>query len=298
MWLLRRECGARTVVDNDDWEGRGGWLDVNPYPAAQKAVFAWQEGWCLRSARAVTCASETLVERTRQLRGSVAGEVLLFPNGPDNALRDTVATAEARRDSLRADFGWANKHMAIYAGTIPLNHDLDVIVDSLRMPSLREMPPLALCIIASGPGIASLQAAFERSGLAGRVEWHGFMPHDKLVERLTAADVALYPYRDTNINRAKCSGKVMDYMAAGKPMVVSNVGMNRVYLEHERSALLTPPGDVRAFGAAWLRLASDPVLAETLGRAAQTRIWDAFGWDGRIAALEALYARIQAAVTR
>ncbi len=291
MWLLRREFGARTVIDNDDWEGRGGWLDVNPYSPAQKALFAWQEVWCLQAARAATCASEALIERTRQFRGGAAGDVLLFPNGPDNALRGVVATAQANRENLRAAFGWTGRNVAIYAGTIPLNHDLDVIVKSLGMPSLREMAS-QICIVASGPGIASLQAEFEAGGLAGRVEWHGFMPHSKLVERLVAADVALYPYRDTNINRAKCSGKVMDYMAAGKPMAVSDVGMNRVYLEHERSALLTAPGDVRAFGAAWQRLASDPVLAQTLGHAAQARIWDVFGWDGRIAALEALYARI------
>ncbi len=292
MWLLRRGFGARIVVDNDDWEGRGGWLDVNPYPAAQKALLAWQEGWCLRAARAVTCASETLVERTRQFRGGAAGDVMLFPNGPDNALRGIVAAAEARRDSLRASFGWSHQHVAIYGGTIPLNHDMDVIVKSLGMASHREVPSLALCIVASGPGITSLRTEFENSGLADRVEWHGFMPHDALVERLVAADVALYPYRDTNINRAKCSGKVMDYMAAGKPMVVSDVGMNRVYLEHERSALLTPAGDARAFAAAWQRLAVDPALAHALGRAAQMRIWDVFGWDGRIAALEAVYAQV------
>ena len=292
MWLLRREFGARMLVDNDDWEGCGGWLDVNPYSPAQKTLFAWQEGWCLRAARAATCASETLIERTRQFRGGAAGDVLLFPNGPDNALRGTVAAAEAHRDSLRAAFGWTHRHVAIYAGTIPLNHDLDVIVKSLEMPSLNEMASLTICVIASGPGSASLRAAFEKGGLADRVEWHGFMPHEKLVERLVAADVALYPYRDTNINRAKCSGKVMDYMAAGKSMVVSDVGMNRVYLEHERSALLTPPGDVRAFAAAWHRLASDSALTQTLGHAAQTRIWDVFGWDGRIGALEAVYAQI------
>ncbi len=115
------------------------------------------------------------------------------------------------------------------------------------------------------------------------------MPHAQLVERLVAADVAVYPYRDTNINRAKCSGKVMDYMACGLPMVVNDVGMNRVYVEHERSGLLTPPGNADAFAAAMQRLVGAPELAARLGIAAQQRIWDMFGWDGRVGVLEKAY---------
>ena len=115
------------------------------------------------------------------------------------------------------------------------------------------------------------------------------MPHAQLVERLVAADVAVYPYRDTNINRAKCSGKVMDYMACGLPMVVSDVGMNRDYIEHERSGLLTLPGDAEAFYQAMRRLLDSPSFAASLGAAAQQRIWDVFGWDGRAAKLESVY---------
>jgi glycosyltransferase involved in cell wall biosynthesis len=121
------------------------------------------------------------------------------------------------------------------------------------------------------------------------VEWHGFMPHDRLVDYLVAADVAVYPYRDTPINRAKCSGKVMDYMACGLPMVVSDVGMNRVYLEDGVSGLLTPAGDAAAFGAAMRRLLDDRTFSTSIGKAAHERIWQQFGWDERVPALESVY---------
>ena len=118
------------------------------------------------------------------------------------------------------------------------------------------------------------------------------MPHAELINYLVAADIALYPYRDNNINRAKCSGKVIDYMACAKPMVVSDVGMNRIYLEDGVSGLLTPPGDMAAFGAALSQLLQSPELATRMGRAAQTRLWQTFGWEQRIATLERLYAGV------
>ena len=286
LWLMHRsERNARNaILDNDDWEGRGGWLDVNPYPPAHKLFMQWQERWALRAAARVTCASAVLVERTHHFRAG-RGEVYLFPNGPDQAMRAQVARAEAQRAALRAQFGW-DRPVVIYAGNVPLNHDLDVAVRAVR-----ELPEVLWVIIAAGDGLPSLRQMIAQAGIGDRVAWHDFMPHDQLVERLVAADVAIYPYRDTNINRAKCSGKVMDYMACGRPMVVSDVGMNRAYLEHERSGLLTPPGDAGAFRAALARLLREHAFADRLGRAAQQRIWAEFGWDRRIAALEKLYVR-------
>jgi len=287
LWMGRAAGQPpRVVVDNDDWEGRGGWLDVNPYPALQKRIMAWQEGWCLRQAAAVTCASHALVERTRQLAGAHAA--LLLPNGPDRSLRAVVARAEARRAEVRAQLGWGGQPVLIYAGTVPLNHDLDLAVRAVA--DLRAAGrDLRWVIVASGDGLPSLRQAVRGAGLGDAVAFHAFMPHDRLVELLVAADIAVYPYRDTPINRAKCSGKVVDYMACGKPMVVSDVGMNREYVAHGHSGLLTPPGDAEAFRQALATLLVDPERAARMGRAAQARVWESFDWDRRAGALEAVY---------
>jgi glycosyltransferase involved in cell wall biosynthesis len=320
MWLLwrnhdhARDLAARAItpcpilVDNDDWEGHGGWLDVNPYSPLQKIVMAWQERWCLRQACAVTCASELLVERTADFRrttehnarpsrpapsthSSLLNPLLLLPNGPDNGLREQVANAQSRRAELRKEFGWGDEPVLIYAGTVPLNHDMDLAVHAVR-DALAQHPKLRWVIVATGDGLPSLRAAIHQAGIAQCVQEHGFMPHARLVEYLVAADIALYPYRDSNINRAKCSGKVIDYMACAKPMVVSDVGMNRVYLEHGRSGMLTPPGDAASFSQALQSLLTNPAQAAEIGRSAQQRLWQSFNWDDRSAALEIAYTRL------
>jgi glycosyltransferase involved in cell wall biosynthesis len=306
MWLLKQssitnhQSQIPTLVDNDDWEGRGGWLDVNPYPALQKRVLAWQERWALQHADAITAASDVLVLRSQELIEPQQKPILLLPNGPDEALHNQVAQAESKRDSLRTQFGWANKQVVIYAGTVPNGHDMDMAVQAIRsnltegrtrrLESLRGLERrLHFVIIATGDGLPSLRAAIEQADIGEHVEWHGYMPHAQLIERLVAADVAIYPYRDTNINRAKCSGKVIDYMACAKPIVVSDVGMNRRYLQHEVSGLLTLPGDSAAFSAALGQLLAHPHEAQRMGHAAQQRLWQQFGWGARVRTLEHLY---------
>lgn len=289
QWQLSSAYANKIVVDNDDWEGPGGWVDVNPYSLPQRAFATWQERWSLRHARAVTCASDVLLQRTRDFRGvsaSSTDDILRFPNGPDNRLRALVDAALPRRDAVRQQLGW-REPIAIYAGTIPHGNDMDMAVRAVAAT-----PGLRWVIIASGGGIPQLKQAITAAGIADRVEWRAFMPYTQLIDHLVAADIALYPYRDTNINRAKCSGKIIDYMATGRPIVASDVGMNRAYLEHGRSALLTRAGDADAFTAALQTLLANPAQAAAFGAEAQRRIWDLFGWDARIGALTALYARL------
>lgn len=278
---------APVVVDNDDWEGPGGWLDVLDRPRLAKAFLAWQEGWTLSRARAVTCASEALVARTGELAPGVP--TALLPNGSSQSLRAEIAGLEPAREALRAGYGWRDKQVLIYLGTIPAVHDMDIALAAFKAAA-DSNPNLIWCVIATGEGLGLFRQAADRSGVGQRIEWHAFMPHLEAVRRLVAADIAVYPYRDTNINRAKCSGKVIDYMAAGKPMVVSDIGMNRVYLTDGEHALLTPPGDDAAFAAALQKLLADPAYANDLGGAAQRRLWESFAWDKRIAELEQLYA--------
>ncbi len=282
---------APVIVDNDDWEGPGGWLDAIVRPRLAKAFLAWQEGWTLSHARAVTCASETLVARTGELAPGVP--TALLPNGPGQSLRAEIAGLEPAREALRAGYGWRDKQVLIYLGTIPAVHDMDLALAAFKAAAASN-PDLIWCVVATGEGLGLFRQAADGSGVGQRIEWHAFMPHLDAMRRLVAADVALYPYRDTNINRAKCSGKIIDYMAAGKPMVVSDVGMNQVYLKDGEHALLTPPGDGAAFAAALQRLLADPAYANGLGAAAQRRLWASFAWDGRIAELEQLYARVAA----
>ena len=290
MWLLQvlRRSTIPIFVDNDDWEGAGGWVDVNNYGWLQKQVMMWQERWCLRNAAGVTCASQTLMQRTHELCQPKVPKLGLLPNGPDASVRAYVSDQERNRQALRNFFGWGNEPVIIYVGTVPNGHDMDVAVRAMERVS-QVHHRLRWCIIGTGEGMPSLRAMVKEANISGAVEFHSFMPHEDVLQRMVAADIAIYPYRDSNINRAKCAGKVVDYMTCGKPMVVSDIGMNRVYVEHHHSGLLTQPGNVDDFAQALLWLLDNERSARAIGEAAQNRIWNVFGWERRVADLLAFY---------
>jgi glycosyltransferase involved in cell wall biosynthesis len=285
--ILRSFSRLPLVLDTDDWEGRGGWADVNPYPAAWKRVFDWQERSSLRHAAAITVASRTLQTQAWGL-GVDPARVVYLPNGPDPSLRDQPDFSDAQRSELRARLGVGDAPFALYLGNIPHGSDLDLAIDAL-IPLAGQLPQARLVIAGSGDGLPELQRRAQAAGMSGRVVFPGRIPHDQAPLYIAAADAVVNPYRDTLINRAKCSIKVVEAMALGKAVITSRVGESLQYIEDGRSGLLTEPGDVRDLARGLMHVLSDRKWAADLGRNARMRIWQRYDWDIQATEVERAY---------
>ncbi|MCC7369820.1 MAG: glycosyltransferase family 4 protein [Chloroflexi bacterium] len=135
------------------------------------------------------------------------------------------------------------------------------------------------------PDIALLAARADELGVRERVNLRGHVPYDRVPEVLSEATVALLPLPDEPVARLFTSPlKLFDYMAAGVPIVASDLPSLREVLRHGENALLATPGDPEAFAAAVKLLIAEPDLAARLGRQAQADVLG-YSWDARAEAL-------------
>jgi glycosyltransferase involved in cell wall biosynthesis len=74
--------------------------------------------------------------------------------------------------------------------------------------------------------------------LGDRVEFIDQLPWNKVMERLSGVDVGIMPLVDDVWNQGKCALKAIEYMALGKPAIVSPVGMNKDLMEGGLEGLL------------------------------------------------------------
>jgi glycosyltransferase involved in cell wall biosynthesis len=275
------------VLDSDDWEGRGGWADVNPYPRLWRWFFAWQEGWLARRADVVTVASRTL--QTQMWGFGLAPErVFYLPNGPDRLFRARRQVPPEAQRQLRRKLGVEDAPLALYIGHVSYGSEVNLVLEALPMVA-EAIPEIRIAVIGSGDGLPALQEQAQRAGLAERVIFAGWVDHQQTPVYLAAADLALYPYRDTLINRAKSPSKITAYMAMGKPIVAGAVGGIVEYLEGGRAGLLVEPGDARAFAEGMIALLRDPARAAELGRRAERRIWARYDWARQVTRVEEAY---------
>ena len=258
-WFSRRPL----VLDTDDWEGTGGWNDVNPYPALWKRLFDWQERWLPRHADAVTVASRTLQTQVWGF-GVNPERVVYLPNGPDPAC-DTDRGERGTRRRGPGQVGGGRRPSGPVPGDIPHGSDLDLALDALA--SIRDRLPEARLVIAGvGDGLPALQAHAQALGPSRPGGLSGLDRARPGPPLLAAADAAVNPYRDTLINRSKCAGKVVLAMAMGKAMVTSRLGENLAYIEDGHSGVLTEPGDAEDLARGLLAVLSDRAWAAELGR--------------------------------
>jgi glycosyltransferase involved in cell wall biosynthesis len=85
---------------------------------------------------------------------------------------------------------------------------------------------------------------------------------------------------------------LLEAMAAGKPIIATNVGGIPEAVENEKTGVLVPVGDCDAFAAALLRLASNPALAARLGLAGRERQRSRFSVERMVAQYAEVFEEI------
>ena len=289
LWAMQRLYlwRGRLVVDSDDWEGWGGWNEIGGYAPVQRRFFAWQERWGLTHADALTVASRALQTIAWSL-GVPPHRVFYVPNGiTQHATRNTQHDSQITNHKSQTSNPQSTT-LLLY--TRFFEFTLERVVEVLRR--VQEKVP-AMRVLVVGKGLfgeeKKLLALAAEAGLTEKVNYVGWVSSEELPHYFASADVAIYPYDDTLINRTKCSVKLIDLMAAGLPIVADDVGQNGVYIKHGTSGFLVEPGDTAAFAGAVIRLLKDHDLRERLGGGARQRVRQYFTWDRLVDSVEAAY---------
>ena len=285
LWQLKRPglVKARLVVDADDWEGAGGWNERENYSWAQKRFFAWQEQWGLRHCDALTVASRTLESIVWSL-GVKPERVFYVPNGVD-----VEQEARSGRQDTQSPSQLAN-YPTILLYTRFFEFKIERVLDVFGRV-MQSTPNVRLLVV--GKGLFGEEAQLiEQAKVRGweeRVECAGWIDPTRLPDMFARADVALYPFDDTLLNRTKCAVKLIDLLAAGVPVVADAVGQNTEYIRHNETGTLVPSGDVMAMAEAVTALLNERRRARALGGAAARDVRTRFGWDRLAESVERAY---------
>lgn len=111
-----------------------------------------------------------------------------------------------------------------------------------------------------------------------RIHHFGRQPFNRMIEFLGACDILLLPLTDVALDRARYPHKLSDYVAAGRPIVASNVGETGKIMANYMIGQLSRP-TAESFAQEILRLAARPQLWPKLGADIRFAAEAHFDWD-------------------
>jgi phosphatidylinositol alpha-mannosyltransferase len=170
----------------------------------------------------------------------------------------------------------------LFVGRNEVRKGLDVLLDAFEtMPG-----DVRLWVVSDGPQNAQLKA---RTDQDPRIEWLGPIDDEERNRRLRGADVFCAP----SLGGESFGVVLLEAMAAGTPIVASDLPGYAAVARPDREAVLVAPGDGTALAAALRTVLADGPLAGRLVDCGSRRA-EEFSMDNLAAAYTALYERLAA----
>lgn len=146
-------------------------------------------------------------------------------------------------------------------------------------------PDVTFLLAGSGELRSPLEQLCGDLGIVDRVRFQGSV--SDMPAFLSGLNVAVLCSRSEGLSNA-----LLEYMAAGLPIVASAVGGNTSLIDEGVHGLLVPPQDPASLAQAIERLLGDPHMAGAMGRAAQDRVRHHYSLEVKARGLEDFYQRL------
>ncbi|UFN50494.1 glycosyltransferase family 4 protein [Roseomonas sp. OT10] len=271
----------------------------DPWPELPRAMGAGPR-WALagmerladaacRSAAAVVALTEGMAG-TALSRGAHPARVRVVPNGCDLDLFGPQLAPWRPPEAAP----W--ERLAVYAGAHGLANGLEALLDAAAELQRRGRHDIRLLLVGEGSEKTRLVAEAAGRGLLN-VTFLDPLPKRRLAGLLAGSQIVLHCLADVPaFAEWTAPNKLMDGLAAGRPVVSNVPGRAARILQDGPSGIAVPPGDAPALADALSRLAEDRPLREAMGEAG--RLQAVRRWDRRLQArhfCEVVEAAAQAA---
>ncbi len=277
--ILTRRHGIPLLYDMQsclpEQLARVGPLGLPPF----RGALAGMERWLLRRSSLVV-TSAGLAVRVRDLVPGVPVREWHFSSAPAAA----TATAVER---LRQGLGLREGPVVLYSGTFEAYQGLPELIAAI--PRVRARIPDATFLFVGADRANGLvaHAAAEPLVAAGALRIIERQPREAMAAYLAMADVLVSP----RAYGGNLPLKIFDYLAAGRPIVATDIPTHRTVLADDRAVLVAP--ETTAIAEGILTVLGDPERAARLSAAACAYAKTHLGWSRFVRAVDDLYSQLE-----
>ena len=270
--LAAKFAGCRIIISS---RRNAGYSNTRIYTRFLRFIRRWTDFYLTNSMAVAQMTIEN--ERVQQDR------IHIIYNGLELE-RFRIVAADLRNHQRKL---WGIAENEILVGSVANLRAIKNIDFLIRSAAVlcREFPRLRFVVVGEGPEQDKLQGLIDSLGISGRFLLAGRFPD--VLPCLAAFDIAVLCSLSESF-----SNSIIEYMAAGLPVIVSDVGGNNEAVEHEKTGFLYGVGDDMAFQNFVRRLINDRNLVAQLGKQAREKAFLKYQAANSVAEHENFYLRI------
>jgi glycosyltransferase involved in cell wall biosynthesis len=298
---LLREREIRIIHTHDFYTNifgmTGAWLARVPARIASKRETAFRTAAQQRLERLSFKLAHKVVANAEAVRrrlvdeGTPAAKIVTLYNGldttrvrvPDGWQRETALTA------LGLPLSPERKFISIVANLRHRVKDIPLFLRAAQRVRAK-VSDAAFVIAGEGELLAEMQSEAARLGISDDVFFIGRCT--RVADLLAVSSACVLSSQAEGF-----SNSILEYMAAGRAVVVTDVGGAREAVSEGESGYLVPAGDEAAMAARLVELLSEPERAQLMGERGRALVEQNFSCAAQLARTEDLYERLLATPT-
>ncbi len=252
----------------------------------QRMIHAIEKRLSFESWRIIAC-SRYMADQIKFEYAISGDKIDVIPNGVYTKKFKNVNEPATIDLAFRRKFATDKEKIVLYVGRMVPEKGVNILVGSIPQV-LASIPNAKLVAVGDGYYRSEYMSVAHGLGVAHKCYFTGFLEKDSDVRKVfTFADVCVFPslYEPFGI-------VVLEAMAAGTPVIVSDIGGLSEIIEHGNTGLKVPVNDSDALARAIVSLLRDPGLAGRLATHALEAVEKIYHWQKIAEQTSQVYQRV------
>ncbi|MCW3979870.1 MAG: glycosyltransferase family 4 protein [Candidatus Bathyarchaeota archaeon] len=231
-----------------------------------------------------------IIVTSNSMKGEVCGHFDLLGEKVDviaNGIELEKYSVDVDRWAVRRRFGVGDhEKLVLFVGRLVPQKGIEYLIRAVPRIS-RRFPEAKFLIVGEGWMRSHLEWLADQSGERWRINFTGFIPDQDLTALTKSADVMVVPsvYEPFGI-------VALEGMAAGIPVVASQVGGLAEVIEHDRTGVYIHSRNPESIGWGVDRVLSDPGYRDWLVKNANETVRTKFSWEAVAKHTTEVYKRV------
>lgn len=223
------------------------------------------ETWLHTKMRFIITNSQANINQLSQQEHVPASKLKLIYNGIE------IKNINAEKNNFLSVLPNSSLRLVIVANILPYKGHAVLLQALAEIKNKLPADWQLVCVGKKYDYAQELENLAEQLNINNNIHWLGSQNHSTVQEILSASNIAISSSYEEGFSNA-----VLEAMAAGLPLIVTDVGGNPEAVVHGVNGLVVPSKDANSLGAAILELVNNPEQIRNMGAESKKRAKEVF----------------------